>query len=592
MALQIPGYPFSKNDKGIVPAPKLGEWLVEHGLLSRQQLEIALREQANAPGKKLGEILVEKGFVSQQTVDSGLDDHSRGGTPREIPAAMREFTALVGRTLHVLSGRQGQMIVQSWLAEARRDGVDIRVEPCDMQALAQIQSGLSDNDDMDLSAVRGVRRMVARAAAEKASDIHLTLREKEGGRGYLQVQFRVQGEVEDRYQVPQTEGAQMIRAMFQGMAAVADAQVKETEDQHAVIVNPALLRGEDGEDMGVTGLRLARAPLHDGKNLAIRLLYRLAKQNPDVDLLAALGYSQRQLRILHRLSRQTMGINPFTGPTGSGKSTTLAQMINTILRIRHGVRIITIEDPVEYVFQSDYVWQYKIANANTDEEKNRAFAGKLKTALRQDPDILMVGEIRGLETAREAVNAAITGHQVWTTMHVSDPFMIAQRLVGMGVDGFFLQDPRMLSSLNAQRLVKLLCPHCAQPANPDALLKGGLDRESWENLQTWESPLFPLSGIRMNGPGCDRCGHTGSLGRAVVAQVIPTDDDLLVAMVRDGPMPARRLYASRGDVEISMEAHGVLKVFRGLTDPRFIVDMLGPIPPRPDGLRALTEDDV
>ncbi|OCX70612.1 secretion system protein E [Acidithiobacillus thiooxidans] len=461
-----------------------------------------------------------------------------------------------------------------------------------MQTLAQIKSGIADSDDMNLSAVRSVRRMVVLAAAEKASDIHLTLRENMTGSGYLQVQFRVQNEVEDRYQVPQTEGAQMIRAMFQGMAAVSDAQVKETEDQHAVIVNPSLLRGENGEDMGLTGLRLARAPLHDGMNLAIRLLYRLAKQSPDVDLLAALGYSTRQLRILHLLSRQTMGINPFTGPTGSGKSTTLAQMINTILRIRHGVRIITIEDPVEYVFQSDYVWQYKIANANTDEEKNRAFAGKLKTALRQDPDIIMVGEIRGLETAKEAVNASITGHQVWTTLHVSDPFMIAQRLVGMGVDGFYLQDPKMLSSLIAQRLVKLVCPYCAQPANPDVLLKSGLDKESWENLLTWESAIFPLSGIRMTGPGCGHCNHTGSLGRAVVAQVIPTDDDLLVAMVKDGPMPARKLYASRRDAEISMEAHGVLKIFKGLTDPRFIVDVLGPIPPRPTELRELTEDDV
>ncbi|QFX96664.1 MULTISPECIES: GspE/PulE family protein [Acidithiobacillus] len=589
MALQIR----SRNENSKTSAKKrIGDILVEDGIISRQQLEIALQEQAKTPEKKLGEILVGKKFVSQQIIDSTLSNLANDLNLREIPSAMQEFAVLIGRTLHVLSGRQNQMVVQSWLAEARRDGVDIQLDLCDMQTLAQIKSGIADSDDMNLSAVRSVRRMVVLAAAEKASDIHLTLRENMNGSGYLQVQFRVQNEVEDRYQVPQTEGAQMIRAMFQGMAAVSDAQVKETEDQHAVIVNPSLLRGENGEDMGLTGLRLARAPLHDGMNLAIRLLYRLEKQSPDVDLLAALGYSPRQLRILHLLSRQTMGINPFTGPTGSGKSTTLAQMINTILRIRHGVRIITIEDPVEYVFQSDYVWQYKIANANTDEEKNRAFAGKLKTALRQDPDIIMVGEIRGLETAKEAVNASITGHQVWTTLHVSDPFMIAQRLVGMGVDGFYLQDPKMLSSLIAQRLVKLVCPYCAQPANPDVLLKSGLDKESWENLLTWESAIFPLSGIRMTGPGCGHCNHTGSLGRAVVAQVIPTDDDLLVAMVKDGPMPARKLYASRRDAEISMEAHGVLKILKGLTDPRFIVDVLGPIPPRPTELRELTEDDV
>jgi type II secretory ATPase GspE/PulE/Tfp pilus assembly ATPase PilB-like protein len=532
-----------------------------------------------------------------------------GGTPE----------ASTGAILYVLAGRHGQATVQSWVAEARRRGAVIRVESCDMGTLAQIQSVSHSSDAANLSVVRNVRRIITAAVAEKASDIHMTLREREGGKGYMQVQFRVDGTVEDRMQFTETEGARMIRAMFQGMAAVADASYRETEDQHAVIVNPALLRNESGEDLGLSGIRLAKAPLYDGMNLAARLLYRMKHADAAQDLIGLLGYSKRQIKVLRKLARQTMGINPFTGPTGSGKSSTLANMIRTMLMIRAGNRIITIEDPVEFEFDSDFVWQYKIANANTDEEKSRAFSGKLKTSLRQDPDIIMLGEIRGLETAREAVNAAITGHQVWTTMHVSDPFMIVQRLVAMGIDGFYLQDPKMLSSLIAQRLIKVLCPYCSVPADREALIAGGLDPEDWDNLMTWDSELFPVSGLRMKagtsaGPACSlptapvdkvpsapvsqgatccpHCGGSGIKGRTVVAQVIPTDEDLLVDMVRNGPMVARKNYQARPDAEIPMEAHAVLKMLRGITDPRFVVEMLGPIPRRPADLRDLTEEDV
>jgi len=521
----------------------------------------------------------------EETLETVLGRHP-------IPDAAKEYTALDNDCLYVLRGRQGQPVVQSWLAEMRRAGFPLRVEECDMEALSQVrQSLVSASNESNLSAIRQVRRIVALAAQEKASDIHLSLH-GEPGKGYLTVQFRIRGTVEDRMQFPFAEGSQMIRAMFQGMAAVTDAAFRETEDQHAVIVNPALLRDESGKDLGLSGIRLARAPLYDGMNLAARLLYRLEKQDENVDLLERLGYSKRQRKNLYRLARQTMGINPFTGPTGSGKSTTLAQMMNTILRMRHGVRVITIEDPVEYVFPSDYVWQYLIANANTDEEKNRAFAGKLKTALRQDPDIIMVGEIRGLEVAKEAVNAAITGHQVWTTLHVSDPFMIIQRLVAMGIDGFYLQDPKMLSSLIAQRLVKTLCPHCAIPAREGHLVEQGVDAEDWENLKTWATPDFPLEGVRLKGPGCDHCHGSGIKGRTVVSHVVPTDEDLLVTMVERGPMAARKAYLERPDAEVPMEAHAVLKVLTGQVDPRFVAEMLGPIERRPETLRALTLEDI
>lgn len=528
-------------------------------------------------------------------------ESSTKGNPSVIPALPQEtseYVVLDGQTLYVLTGRHTQVGLQSWLAEARRAGFEITLKSCDMNSLSELKSIHLTASHGKLPAIRAARKIIAQAVTEKASDIHFTLRKKENGSGYLRIQFRVNGELEDRSQMPESEGENMIRAMFQGMAAVADAQYQETEDQHAVIANPALLRDESGNDLGLTGIRLARAPLHDGMNLAARLLYRMNKKiNDDLivtgEMIRKLGYSIRQTHQLLRLARQTMGINPFTGPTGSGKSSSLANLIITMLIVRSGVRIITIEDPVEFVFESDFVWQYKIANANTDEEKGRAFSGKLKTSLRQDPNIIILGEIRGLETAREAVNAAITGHQVWTTLHVSDPFMIVQRLVAMGVDGFYLQDPKMLSSLIAQRLVRTLCPHCAIPADKEKLISGGLDDEDFDALASWSSDVFPLDGLKMaRDGGCEHCNHKGVMGRTVVAQVIPTDENLLVEMVNTGPMVSRKHYMERPDAEISMEGHAILKVLSGLVDPRDVVSELGPIIPRPDSFRPVTMEDL
>ncbi len=597
----------SHEDRGMGGKPRLGKMLLEKKWITQEQLEAALLAQMRSPGKKLGEILIEKGFISalklQSLLDAQMEDVGVANGPvlPPLPADAAEYAVLDNRILYVLAGRQTQMALQSWVAEARRAGLEVTVKTCDMTTLSELRSSTATASHATLPAIRATRRIIAQAVAEKASDVHLTLRRKEDGNGYLRVQFRVNGDVEDRYQLPQSEGEMMIRAMFQGMAAVADAQYQETEDQHAVIANPALLRDEAGNDLGLTGIRLARAPLHDGMNLAARLLYRMDKKEGEDDtvalgqLIRRLGYSQRQVNVLMRLAQSTMGINPFTGPTGSGKSSSLANMIITMLRVRHGVRIITIEDPVEFVFASDYVWQYRIANANTDEEKNRTFSGKLKTSLRQDPDIIMLGEIRGLETAKEAVNAAITGHQVWTTIHVSDPFMIVQRLVAMGIDGFYLQDPKMLSSLIAQRLVKTLCPHCAILATREAMVEAGgaIAGDNWDALMTWVTPEFPAENIRMAHPdGCDHCNHKGNSGRTVVAQVIATDEDLLVQMVTEGPMRARKAYMAHPDAELHMEGHAVLKVLAGMVDPRSVVDALGPILPRPADLRPLTREDL
>lgn len=568
---------------------KLGHALVLDGVITDEQLAQALALQSAAPGKRLGEILVEQKLASNDQVHDTLDRLMTGMNLPSIPESAQPYVHLDAMTLHVMSGRLGHPAVQSWLDEVHRaTGFSVKVEECSVADLEAMRGSKSGNDAAEFSAIRRVRQVIFEGVKQKASDIHMTLT-KADGRGSLNVQYRVNGSLEDGTEFTETEGAQMVRAMFQGMAAVQDGTVRDLESQHAIIVDQSLLRGPNGKALGLSGIRLARAPLYSGVNLAARLLYTQSNEASGDERLERLGYSKKQLRVLNTLARRTVGINPITGPTGSGKSTTLSQEIMTILDVREGVRIITIEDPIEYEFKHKNVWQYLIANANTDEEKSAAFAGMLKTALRQDPDIIMVGEVRGLETAREAINAALTGHQVWTTLHVDDPFMIPQRLIAMGIDGYFLTDPKLLSSLIAQRLTKVLCPHCSAPWDGGKI--PSIPDEEVDHLRAWASRAPFASGVRLRGPGCKLCNH-GYKGRSVVAQVIPTDVNLLMQMIDQGPMRARTDYMARPDCELDMMTHGILKVLDGQVDPRSLIEVLGPIEPPAKGLRTLTTDDI
>ena len=515
--------------------------------------------------------------------------------PPPLPAAIAQIAVRDGCVVYVLSGQQAHPVLQSWLYEARRAGFAARIELCDMPTLSGMRSGSAADGAQQTAALSNVKHMCriwAEAVERRASDIHFTLY-ADGGNGYMDIQYRIKGDVINGRQMPETLGAEIIGSLYQGVASVTDAQQDDNVDQNAVITNPLFLRGEDGRDLGLVGVRLAKSKLMHGIGVAARLLYRPEDEsgNGQGEALDRLGYSPRQTRVLKRLARQTMGINPFTGPTGSGKSTTLAAQIRDIRRHRPGLRIITIEDPVEYEFRDPHIWQFYIANANTDEEKSAIFGAKVKASLREDPDVIVVGEIRGIETAREAMTAAITGHQIWTTLHVSDPFMIPTRLILMGLDSFYLRDPKLLSSLIAQRLVKTLCPHCARPL---AGLEDQVDPGLLANLRTWLSgaPFTDLSHVRLRGPGCSHCNHHGVAGRTVIAQAIPTDEDLLADIIQNGPAPARRRYMARPDAEIDMMAHGVLKVLAGEIDPAAVEELLEPIPPRPHDLRALTMEDL
>lgn len=584
----------SLKPTGVQDSPKktLAQFLVDEGAVGADDLRRIQDASGGLRHKSLERAIVDAGVLSQEDASRWAQTFvDTVGIP-DLPDSIKSFAVLKGLTLHILSGRLGLPEVLSWLDDVKRvTGTPVEAKDCSIAELNAMRSGVAQNAAADLSAVRMVRQIIGEAVSKRASDVHMTLTRGDQGQGGFRVQYRVDGELGPGRDFLAEEGDQMLRSMFQGMSAVADSTTRDLEDQHAIIIDPSFLRGLDGKDLGLSGIRLARAPLYDGMNLAARLLYTQKTNAMGRERLGRLGYSPRQLNLLQELARMTVGINPITGPTGSGKSTTLAQEIWTILEMREGVRIITIEDPVEYEFVHPNVWQYKIANANTDEEKAAAFAGKLKTALRQDPDIIMVGEIRGLETAKEAINASLTGHQVWTTLHVSDPFMIPQRLVAMGVDPFFLLDPKLISSLIAQRLARTLCPHCSVSWDGASPIEH-LTRGDMEHLRAWGSHAPFAKGVKLKGLGCQHCGHTGYKGRTVIAQVITTDDALLSDIINNGPMQARANYTKRQDAELDMGAHGMLKILSGHIDPKAFIDVMGPLPAPSPAMRALTEEDI
>lgn len=606
-ARTITGSPGKTTHAPRAGRPRLGDLLIANKLITPAQLQAGMAAQRRNPSRKLGEILVAQKAITELDLrrvlaaqrGTSVNGHDKtedpaaapGGPLSPLPDAVRDFAVLDGVVLYIAEGRATNALIESWLYNARRRGYQITTEQCDIAMISRIRetTDQASSATANLSAIRQVRRIFADAVTRGASDIHFTLTRDTSG-GYLDVQYRIKGDIVSGQQIPASEGEQIIGSLFQGMASVADATMQDNEDQNGVITDPRFLRGDDGRDIGLTGVRLAKSKLIRGVGVSARLLFH-HHSSADSDPLDRLGYSPRQNSLLQEMARANVGINLFTGPTGSGKSTTLAAEIHGILRLRPGVRLITIEDPAEHEFGDPRVWQYHIANANSDEEKSRVFAGKLKASLREDPDIIVVGEIRGLETAREAINAAITGHQVWTTLHVSDPFMIPQRLIAMGVDKFFLSDPKLLSALVAQRLVKALCPHCALPL---AGHEDQLSSKTLEHLETWThgSPFSSLSSVRLRGPGCVRCSGSGVHGRTVISQVIRTDETLLEDLIQNGSAAGRSRYMARPDTEIDMMAHGILKILSGETDPRFVEEVHEAIPIRPVTLRPLTSEDL
>jgi general secretion pathway protein E len=367
--------------------------------------------------------------------------------------------------------------------------------------------------------VRLVRSTLYDALKAGASDIHL----ETDARG-LTVKYRIDGVLSHVAQVPGTETAEQAVSRIKVMSELDIAERRVPQDGRFKV-------SIQGREVDV---RVSIMPSVFGEDAVLRILDRQALSEEIRGLtLEGLGYSGAPLARIRKLAAEPYGMLLVTGPTGSGKTTTLYAAIS---EINHGRdKIITIEDPVEY--QLPGVLQIPV-----NEKKGLTFARGLRSILRHDPDKIMVGEIRDSDTAQIAVQSALTGHLVFTTVHANNVFDVIGRFIHMGVDPYSFVSA--LNGIVAQRLLRMNCQHCAEPTTPtDELLElSGLTVEKTRDFQFRQ------------GNGCGHCRGSGYKGRRAVAEILLLTDELRELIVARAPIGQIKEAAVRGGTHSLREA--------------------------------------
>jgi type II secretory ATPase GspE/PulE/Tfp pilus assembly ATPase PilB-like protein len=315
---------------------------------------------------------------------------------------------------------------------------------------------------------------------------------------------------------------------------------------------------------GLDGIRIATTPQVDGNVMVLRLLYNDADESTDICLL---GYSQEQKGLVALMKRRPTGINIISGPTGSGKSTTLQRILLSINQECRGTKhIITVEDPPEYPMPG--IVQTPVANANSEEERSAAFQEAIKSSMRLDPNIIMIGEMRDTPSARLAVQAAMTGHQVWTTVHANNAFAVIDRMIDLGMSINTMTDSSIVTGLICQRLLKVLCPKCKVP------MAQVLSRYSEDDLERVMSAL-DVSSAHVVGAGCASCNGSGIAGRTVVSEVVVPDQAMMTFIKKGEKDRAIAHWRERGG--LTMLDMAVKKVNEGFCDPFQAEEEVGPL---------------
>jgi len=376
------------------------------------------------------------------------------------------------------------------------------------------QEDISETTELYLSKavdqIGRLKTLLSGALRNRASDIHL-----EPGLDGLRVRYRIDGVLRDITRLPLEVSRRVIVAL-KVMAELDIADSRRPQDGRI---------GEkynDGESANlVMDMRVSTLPCVGGEKAVIRLLPR---RNP-FSHIEDLGFTSATLKTYKTWLEQPQGMIILTGPTGSGKTSTLYTSLQYVTT--ESVNVVTVEDPVEYVLNG-------ITQTQVNEKAGMTFAAGLRSILRQDPDIIMVGEIRDRETAETGVRAALTGHLVFTTLHTNDAVGAIPRIKDIGPDPALISDA--LLGVVAQRLVRRVCPHCAVPHQPHAeelqllgLTKGEVDTSSWRR-----------------GKGCAACFDSGYLGREAIVEVLDIDDRIR-ELIYDGTMSQLHKYLQQTD---------------------------------------------
>ena len=504
------------------PLPFLGERLQAMGAITRDQLHIALHEQRQT-NQLLGAILVRLGFLDEATLAAVLADRA-GLEPVDLkrapldPALLRRLPhaaaercraiplRLEDDTLHLAMADPHDLMAMDEirrhfprpliLAPHVASKTDIENvlnrsyatgTPLDA-ILRELETGTTDTA-AEHPTVRLVDTLLADAVRRGASDLHL---EPEGS--FVRIRVRIDGDLEEVRALHNDHWP----ALVHRLKIMADMNIADTRN----IQDGRFQRQING---GPVDFRVATMPTVWGETLSVRVLDHRRALLPLPDL----GFSPESVAILNRLMERPHGVTLVTGPTGGGKTTTLYAILRQLSAIN--VNIVTLEEPIEYKLNL-------IRQTAVREDQGLTFATGIRGALRMDPDILFVGEVRDSDTASMALRAAMTGHQVYSTLHCNDAFGAIPRLLDLGASPRALGDN--LNGIVAQRLVRKLCPHC-KGSRRATLEECALLRCDPQNPPTLAIPK-----------GCEFCDDKGTRGRTVIAEILditPELNDLLTA---------------------------------------------------------------
>lgn len=539
---------------------KLGELLVRVGLVSTDQLELALAEQVETGGK-LGEILVQELVVSEDDIAQALAEQ-KGLGHVNLASVTIDRSAVVLLPVR-MEKRRGVIPIgfnEGRLVLAMADPLDVEaIDEAELRTGFKVEAVVASHSQVqyaiekyavasdalqelaqheldsetdveaegeiegDVPVVRIVNQLLREGVMDRASDIHFEPQEHG-----VRVRYRIDGVLQDVANLPKTSQP----GLLSRIKVMADMDITERR------------RPQDGRialrmDDRPLDLRVATLPTPLGESIVIRIL----NSGVSFHAIDELGLSAHNREILDRMIKKPYGCILIAGPTGSGKSTTLYSILQEInLPTR---KIVTVEDPIEYQMEG-------LTQVAVNHRISLTFAAGLRTILRSDPDVVMVGEVRDPETASIAVKAALTGHLVFSSIHTNDAPSALTRLSDMGVEPYVTSSA--LIGTVAQRLVRVLCEDCKTPVIPsgDRLVAAGFGEDEALGLKLFQSV------------GCEKCRGTGFLGRLGIFEVMEMDEELTRLTLRNAPSEEiRGVAVEQGMVTLRRDA--LDKVAAGIT---------------------------
>ena len=375
----------------------------------------------------------------------------------------------------------------------------------------RLGTGSHSRVDYDNQMQKDFVDIIARAAAQKVSDIHIEVADQ------TTIYFRIDGSMQPVLEYNSQWGESFVRAAF-ASADISNSSFAQNEYQTAQKDGRTPLRGTKDLYLpsGVLGIRMQFNPIAFGSQYVVmRLLY----DNPSEGIKTEQEFNEYEQKLLLRLRAAPTGLVVVAGPTSSGKSTTLVRNMALMLKERrYEINLITVEDPAEQKIFGAH--QMPVVNAVNEEQREEKFTEALAAALRSDPDTLMVGEIRTLSAAQLTVKGALSGHNVWTTLHANSAMGALTRLLDMGVEAFKLKDETMMRGLVSMRLFKKLCPYCREH------LSDKPEHSAYNRVKDALGDIG-LNQTFVRGVGCEHCHGTGTIGRIKAGEIIITNSEFL-----------------------------------------------------------------